>query len=139
VKVTLELDEAVARQMADFMEANRMSDWAQMIEARLPEPKPDDPGEFGSVVRAAIGPDSDRMLWVRATSGAWIGEGRAAVGGYALLSDVEVLRVGVGTASKVSDAELLVAIGWRKPDGQPDATRILAAIRDLYEGGQPGE
>jgi hypothetical protein len=76
---------------------------ADDIEAQLPKPRPGEPREFGSVVRASAGSGSNRILWIRTSNGAWFGEGTAAVGGYALLSDVEVLRVGVGAALPSQD------------------------------------
>lgn len=73
---------------------------AEHIEARIPKPV-DEPREFGSIVRATCGPDLIGIMWQYAPARGrhyWASE-TGTVGVWRDLTDVEVLRVGIGEPS----------------------------------------
>src|SRR5690242_17636205 len=79
--------------------------WGEIAAAIEEQLKPEQPLEFGSIVRAGTSESSDRVLWTRGAGHYWFSE-TARRSDYADLHLPEVLRVGIGERLPTSAAEL---------------------------------
>jgi hypothetical protein len=75
-------------------EAGRLRERADWLEASAPI---EEPTEYGSIIRARASEYEEWVRWSKPTAEpGWFSEFGAFVGGYQMLRDVEVLRIGVG-------------------------------------------
>lgn len=128
--VTLVIPEGMkqhARSIWSAMAADERGDgrhWvANQIEAQIP-PAVEEPTEFGSMVRAGS-PWSDRVLWVRSVN-YWFSETYRRAS-FSELTDVEVLRVGVGELESEPLAEWETEL-LQQQDRREVAAAVLAAM-----------
>lgn len=81
---------------------------ARQVAEQMPIPAVAEPAEFGSVIRARMDEVEPLELWQRHGGGtAWISESGAYVGGFSMLRDVVVLRVGLGGTNTIKAADAL--------------------------------
>jgi hypothetical protein len=84
-----------------------LEDLLAQIEEQMPKPAVPEPKAFGSIVRASIGALED-VLWQRTPMNGkhyWESE-TGAVEVWSELTDVEVLRVGLGESDPLNPAEM---------------------------------
>lgn len=110
---------------------------AHQIEEQLPKPPIEEPTEFGSVIRARMGEREPLELWQRHGGGiAWISESGAYVGGFSMLRDAVVLRVGLGqmlTGEDLRIASEQVDEWVRLDDAHAEGDAVEALVNKLGE------
>lgn len=101
-------NEHAIRRAAEVLRAAGLQLMAEDVEAQFPKPAIEEPREFGSIVKARDTREGQRessgLFWVRQASG-WFDDvlGRRCPWEY--LTDVEVLRIGVGERPDVAPEE----------------------------------
>ncbi len=99
--MNLELRQSIAARVLEAMDVDQyLIDAVRNAKPPVEQPAVEEPTEFGSVILARADEREQRVRWTSPTSEpGWWSEFGAFVGGFQMLRDVEVLRVGIGETS----------------------------------------
>lgn len=105
--MNLELRQSIAARVLEAMDVDQyLIDAVRNAKPPVDQMKPAEPTEYGSIILARSDEREQRVRWMSPTSEpGWYSEFGAFVGGYQMLRDVEVLRIGVGERPDVAPEE----------------------------------